>query len=274
MNQWDVLGDPVRRRLVELLADGSRTAGELTASATGEFGISQPAVSNHLRVLREAGVAVDLREGSRRRYSLVPGGLDEAAAWIARVAARGSGLRGSATRPPDGAATSDPITGMRVSIGGRTRSSLLAELAQAGVELNEHAERLLETEAFDAERPPSAVLIVERTVAELGLSEGAALSEVFAAAIAHGLVLLPLDAGPYLRLAMMSQEASGDPRMSCGTAPDGALTIASPPLDDDEFPKGFYLRVVDGVPWLRGYRCDDEHRWSPGDRFLFALPGG
>ena len=41
---------------------------------------------------------------------------------------------------------------------------------------------------------------------------------------------------------------------------------------DDEYPKGFYLRVVDGRAWLRGYRCDDGHSWSPDDRFIFQLP--
>ena len=70
MHALDVLGDPVRRRLVELLARGDRASGDLTEVIRAEFGISQPAVSNHLRVLRDAGVAHSSAEGSRRIYSL------------------------------------------------------------------------------------------------------------------------------------------------------------------------------------------------------------
>ena len=57
MHAFDVLGDPVRRRVLELLAAGELTSGDLTATVRAEFGISQPAVSQHLRVLREHGFA-------------------------------------------------------------------------------------------------------------------------------------------------------------------------------------------------------------------------
>ena len=55
MHALDILGDPVRRRILELLAEGERSAGELGDDVQREFGISQPAVSQHLRVLRESG---------------------------------------------------------------------------------------------------------------------------------------------------------------------------------------------------------------------------
>jgi DNA-binding transcriptional ArsR family regulator len=57
VHAFDVLGDPVRRRILELLADGEQPAGEVTAVVRQEFGIWQPAVSQHLRVLRESGFA-------------------------------------------------------------------------------------------------------------------------------------------------------------------------------------------------------------------------
>lgn len=50
------------------------------------------------------------------------------------------------------------------------------------------------------------------------------------------------------------------------------MQASEAPSRDDEYPKGFYLRVVDGRAWLRGYRCDDGHSWSPDDRFIFQLP--
>jgi hypothetical protein len=87
------------------------------------------------------------------------------------------------------------------------------------------------------------------------------------------LLLCPVDTGPYLRMALNEQVTSCDSVMSSGRAPDGALTVAAEALSkDDEYPQGFYLRVVDGQAWLRGYRCDGEHTWSPDDRFIFQLP--
>ncbi|MFC4554966.1 ArsR/SmtB family transcription factor [Georgenia faecalis] len=82
MHAFDVLGDPVRRRILELLADGEEPAGHLTAVITEEFGISQPAVSQHLRVLREQGFATVRPEGTRRLYAVDPEGLQQVSAWL------------------------------------------------------------------------------------------------------------------------------------------------------------------------------------------------
>ncbi|WP_454050391.1 ArsR/SmtB family transcription factor [Cellulomonas sp. Marseille-Q8402] len=81
----DALGDPVRRRLVELLADGTRPAGELAAAVGAEFGISQPAASRHLRVLREAGLVTAEVDGARRLYAVRAEALDEVQAWLLGV---------------------------------------------------------------------------------------------------------------------------------------------------------------------------------------------
>ena len=82
VNAFDVLGDPVRRRLLELMADGERSAGELAAVVGEEFGISQPAVSQHLRVLRESGVATVRSAGTRRLYAVDAGALREVDEWL------------------------------------------------------------------------------------------------------------------------------------------------------------------------------------------------
>lgn len=84
MHAFDVLGDPVRRRILELLADGERSAGELGAVVQEEFGISQPGVSNHLRVLREHGFATVRAEGTRRLYAVDPAPLQEVDMWLER----------------------------------------------------------------------------------------------------------------------------------------------------------------------------------------------
>ena len=83
MHALDVLGDPVRRRLLELLAEGETSAGDLGRRVQEEFGISQPAVSQHLRVLRESGFATVRPDGTRRLYGIDPAPLAEADAWFA-----------------------------------------------------------------------------------------------------------------------------------------------------------------------------------------------
>lgn len=82
MHALDILGDPVRRRILELLADGEQSSGEVVAVIAYEFGISQPAVSQHLRVLREHGFATVRPDGARRLYSVRPEPLREVDAWL------------------------------------------------------------------------------------------------------------------------------------------------------------------------------------------------
>lgn len=84
MHALDVLGDPVRRRILELLAEGELPAGSIGEVVQAEFGISQPAVSQHLRVLREAGFATVRPEGTRRLYAVDPVRLQAADAWFDR----------------------------------------------------------------------------------------------------------------------------------------------------------------------------------------------
>jgi DNA-binding transcriptional ArsR family regulator len=84
MHAFDVLGDPVRRRILELLADGEQAAGVVTATIRAEFGISQPAVSQHLRVLREQGFALVRADGARRLYAVAPERLQEVDLWLER----------------------------------------------------------------------------------------------------------------------------------------------------------------------------------------------
>ena len=84
VHAFDVLGDPVRRRILELLADGERSAGEVTAVIRADFGISQPAVSQHLKVLRDNGFATVRPDGARRLYAVDDTALREADAWLGR----------------------------------------------------------------------------------------------------------------------------------------------------------------------------------------------
>ncbi len=82
MHALDILGDPVRRRILELLAGGEQTAGAIGQAVQADFGISQPGVSQHLRVLREAGFTTVRADGTRRLYAVEPTPLREVDAWL------------------------------------------------------------------------------------------------------------------------------------------------------------------------------------------------
>ncbi|MGW0809930.1 ArsR/SmtB family transcription factor [Nonomuraea sp. NPDC002799] len=84
MHAFDVLGDPVRRRILELLAGGEQSSGEVTTVIQAEFGISQPAVSQHLRVLRDHGFASVRAQGTRRLYAVQAAPLQEVDLWLER----------------------------------------------------------------------------------------------------------------------------------------------------------------------------------------------
>jgi DNA-binding transcriptional ArsR family regulator len=82
VHAFDVLGDPVRRRILELLADGEQSSGAITTVIREEFGITQSAVSQHLRVLRDSGFARVRAEGTRRLYAVESTPLREVDGWL------------------------------------------------------------------------------------------------------------------------------------------------------------------------------------------------
>lgn len=181
-----------------------------------------------------------------------------------------------------------------IEVGGLSRDELIERLDARGIRRNAYAEVLLADPVFDdlprqavagataAGTPASGqasgretISILETSVGDLGFPDGATLPRVFDAAARRGLALCPPITAPYLRLATLDQASAPDSILSTGRAPTGSLHVASPVLRaDHDYPKGFYLRVIDGVPWLRGYRCDDEYVLSPGDRLAFRVLAG
>lgn len=81
MLSFSALADPTRRRIVELLAAGERPAGEIAA----QFDLSAPAISQHLKVLRKAGLVTARVDGQRRIHALNPAGFAEIDAWLDRT---------------------------------------------------------------------------------------------------------------------------------------------------------------------------------------------
>jgi DNA-binding transcriptional ArsR family regulator len=82
VHAFDILGDPVRRRILELLATGEHSSGDIVVVVRREFGITQSAVSQQLRVLRDAGFASVRADGARRIYAVQPGRLREVDDWL------------------------------------------------------------------------------------------------------------------------------------------------------------------------------------------------
>ena len=82
MHAFDVLGDPVRRRILELILEDEQTSGDIVRVIRSEFGITQPAVSQHLRVLRENGFARVRPQGTRRLYAVEPAPLQVVDGWL------------------------------------------------------------------------------------------------------------------------------------------------------------------------------------------------
>ena len=82
MHAFDVLGDPVRRRILELLAGGEQSSGNVVEVISQEFGIGQPAVSMQLKVLRESGFATVRADGRRRLYAIDSAPLAQVDAWL------------------------------------------------------------------------------------------------------------------------------------------------------------------------------------------------
>lgn len=81
MDRFVALAEPTRRRIVEMLGQGALAAGEITA----RFSMSAPAISQHLKVLKEAGLVTVEVSGQRRIYRLDRAGFDEFDAWVRKV---------------------------------------------------------------------------------------------------------------------------------------------------------------------------------------------
>ena len=146
----------------------------------------------------------------------------------------------------------------------------LQTLRERGILTNRYAEMVISHPCFSAGGAQELTAAIT-SLAELGLERGASLDELFRHIQGTRFAPCPPDTGFFLRLAWTDQPQSRNSILT-GThgSPDQAVTVLSEPLErDDAFPKGLYLRRVDGNLWLRGYVCDSAYRF-PGDA-LFAL---
>jgi hypothetical protein len=164
----------------------------------------------------------------------------------------------------------------RLRLGGISKSDLHTQLRASGVHLNDLAIALIMHDDFQPLGEKIELTVFQNSVAELGLMHGGSFKEVAAGALALGYSLCPPETAIYLRLTLRDQPEGFIGRaVTHGCAPPGSITVASAPIsEDEEVPKGFYLRVIEGAPWLRGYRSWSGHVWAPNDVFAFVGPSG
>ena len=159
----------------------------------------------------------------------------------------------------------------KVEFGGLRKAELLAILENSSILLNEYANILISSNLFITSKTRQVVSVIEISIKDLGFSDGANLVEIRNRASELGLLECPIELGPYFRLQYLDQVE--DKEISKNKAPKGSVTIISKPLlDSDDFPKGFYLRRINGKLWLRGYKCDMEYKWEPFDTLAFLVP--
>jgi DNA-binding transcriptional ArsR family regulator len=132
---FEALGEPVRRRILELLADGERPVGPLVVALRSLAPISQPAVSQHLKVLLDAGLVSVRAAGTRRVYTLDTAGLDAVRAWLDRLA----DPLATFAQPLDALAT-EVARGRRASRSGRGNYGDQPSTAPGAVPIEEAAE--------------------------------------------------------------------------------------------------------------------------------------
>ncbi|PYZ97011.1 helicase [Alteribacter lacisalsi] len=160
-----------------------------------------------------------------------------------------------------------------IELGGLSKHQLLQRLRERAIFINEYGEMLITDEKFTTSETKYCIETVEISVGSLGFPNGANTAEIFERAKVLGLYLCPLELGPYLRLEYIEQpEGNTGTSSQQNQAPRGAITVATETLyDDDDFPKGLYLRRINGDLWLRGYIADDLHIWNHNDHFVFCL---
>lgn len=165
-----------------------------------------------------------------------------------------------------------PFISRTVEVGGLSKGDLIEKFHQSSIMMNEYGKRLFASDRFTTSETKYSLETVELTVGNLGFLEGATTNQIYKRASELGLNLCPVELGPHLRLAYHDQPEGGlgNP-LQKQQAPSGSITIASEILsEEDDFPKGFYLRRINGVLWLRGYFADHLHVWNADDHFIFS----
>lgn len=158
---------------------------------------------------------------------------------------------------------------IELTIGGISKECLLQILKANNIQINILGERLLTNHLFQVTNEKQNIELTEISPTELGFKKEPNLRNLIDQAKKLGLQLCPVDVAPFLRLEYFQEDSHGMDKKY--KTPDGAVTVVSEMIDEDnhDFPKGFYLRKIDGQEWLRGYICDDTHTFGLDETFIF-----
>lgn len=150
------------------------------------------------------------------------------------------------------------------------KNQILKKLEEYNIFINQYAEEFFVHPTFSTEHTKEMTIAIA-SLREIGLENGATLNEIFQQIEKTCLKPCPTNTGLFLRFMWKNQPQSQNSILS-GThhSPEQAVVVLSQIIERDEaFPKGLYLRNVDGRLWLRGYVCDSEYRFSSDDLFAF-----
>lgn len=156
-----------------------------------------------------------------------------------------------------------------IEMEGLSKAELLKKLDDSKIALNDYARMIFDSSEFDtAQNCP--VTIIECSLSDIGLPSGGNFESIRNAIELVNLSYCPVGLAPYVRLSYKDQPPSDI--QTVHQNPHGSITIFSKPLsEDDDFPKGFYLRNYNGKIWLRGYTCSNDYYWQPSDRMIFRI---
>jgi len=164
----------------------------------------------------------------------------------------------------------DILEKIDIEYGGLCKSDLLKKMNSSDILLNEFAETIFFSEFFKVSNKRQQITIIATTIKDLGFSKGATIPKIGRCIKSHRLSECPMEVAPYLRLILKNQKEIK--KETKNKTPAGSLTIFSKPIvKDDNFPKGFYLRKINGKLWLRGYCCSLDYIWNPNDKLVFKL---
>lgn len=149
------------------------------------------------------------------------------------------------------------------------RQVLLHKLKSAGIQTNAYADLIFDHPAYNFTDAEKEISIVELTLYDLGLKNGGDFKKTEEAVQLSGYSYCPVEAAPYIRMHYRSQKTA-KPKIKSGHPPDAILIFSKPMSSSDNFPKGFYLRNIEGTLWLRAYIASDDYFWEPDTRLIVS----